>query len=515
MRAKNAKRLRINALLLLLLAFTGTSHAGVPKYVPEQFQGFFRQYVDNRSITEKALNAIGFTNEDVGRSFALVAGVSHYRMNGRAGKLDAARADVEQLAAYLINREFFDEVVVLLDEDVTEANLSYFLERYFPKQLQAFPGSRFLFAYSGHGTTRPDGHGFLLTSDATGFDDFMEHGIDLSVVRAMLNADVYSGHFVLVLVNACYASDLHGRVSFGDTPYWPKLEGAHVITAGGSNEQTWADPSLGPGSIFFETLLAGLNGRADRLPQDGIVTEKEIETYLIGTIKQFTDEHQNPYASDLRPERSRGGFFFLDQERMVERKVLGPWDPRRLWSFGGDQQAALERAPRVQPARQPTKCEQCPRMEGLPAGSFKDIAIPKPFALGKYEVTPDEWDACVKDGGCTGYESHRPSWTVGDQSPGISVSKDGARAYVAWLNGKTGQHYRLPSAAEWKYALARARAGRASSWGFGAWIPDDVNHSWEWLEEEDPLAGRDVDSIILGRILGGLQLRFRVALTLR
>ena len=33
------------------------------------------------------------------------------------------------------------------------------------------------------------------------------------------------------------------------------------------------------------------------------------------------------------------------------------------------------------------------------------MTIPKPFAVGKYEVTFAEWDACVADGGCGG---HRP-----------------------------------------------------------------------------------------------------------
>jgi lysozyme len=273
-------------MLLPLLGLTNVARADAPADVPEQYRSFFRHYVDNRSFTEKALNTIGFSKEDVGRSLALLAGVSRYaKMKGTAANLAPARADIEKLAAYLVQREFFDEVVVLLDDAVSDANLSFFLERYFPQRLSEVPKSRFLFAYSGHGTTRPDGRGYLLTTDALDLDD-IRNSINLRKIRAMLDEVVYNGHFVLVLVNACYAADLHGRRGFGEGRYWPKLEGAHVITAGGTGEPTWHDPSLGAGSIFFETLLAGLDGRAD-YNGEGIISFKELDAYLTDKIKQI------------------------------------------------------------------------------------------------------------------------------------------------------------------------------------------------------------------------------------
>ena len=75
-------------------------------------------------------------------------------------------------------------------------------------------------------------------------------------------------------------------------------------------------------------------------------------------------------------------------------------------------------------------CPSCPEMVIVPAGSFtmgspaseegRDddegpqhrVTISEPFAVGKYEVTFEEWDACVRDGGC----SHRPD--VNDWGPG-------------------------------------------------------------------------------------------------
>src|SRR5262245_3845612 len=38
------------------------------------------------------------------------------------------------------------------------------------------------------------------------------------------------------------------------------------------------------------------------------------------------------------------------------------------------------------------------------------VTIGKPFAVGKYAVTFDEWDACVGDGGCKGYKLGDEGW---------------------------------------------------------------------------------------------------------
>ena len=124
-------------------------------------------------------------------------------------------------------------------------------------------------------------------------------------------------------------------------------------------------------------------------------------------------------------------------------------------------------------------CPVCPEMVVVPAGSFRmgcvsgqdcfdaekpvhRVTIAAPFAVGKYEVTFDEWDACVADGGCSGY---RPEdiWGRG-RRPVIHMNLNDAQAYVLWVSKKTGKPYRLLSEAEWEYA-ARAGSETAYSWG--------------------------------------------------
>ena len=129
-------------------------------------------------------------------------------------------------------------------------------------------------------------------------------------------------------------------------------------------------------------------------------------------------------------------------------------------------------------------CPSCPEMVVVPSGSFMmgspasepernddegplhRVTIPAPFAVGKYEVTFAEWDACVFDGGCGGYRPIDRGWGR-DRRPVINVSWDDAKKYVSWLSGKTGKAYRMLSESEWEYV---ARAGTTTAYHTGSVI---------------------------------------------
>ncbi len=73
------------------------------------------------------------------------------------------------------------------------------------------------------------------------------------------------------------------------------------------------------------------------------------------------------------------------------------------------------------------------------------------FYIGKYEVTQKEWEAVV---------GHSPSNFKGANRPTENVSWSDVQKFIKKLNAQSGEHYRLPTEAEWEYA---ARGGSKSS----------------------------------------------------
>ena len=122
-------------------------------------------------------------------------------------------------------------------------------------------------------------------------------------------------------------------------------------------------------------------------------------------------------------------------------------------------------------------CDECPELVVVPSGTYKmgskrgnsdekpvrDVRIGYPLAVGVFEVTFGEWDACVSEGGCGGYRPDDEGWGRGPR-PVVNVSWDDAQAYVGWLSEKTGQAYRLLSESEWEYV---ARAGTRTGYWWG------------------------------------------------
>lgn len=120
----------------------------------------------------------------------------------------------------------------------------------------------------------------------------------------------------------------------------------------------------------------------------------------------------------------------------------------------------------------------CPAMVTVPAGAFSmgspngigerrehpahPVTISTAFAVGRFEVTFEEWDHCVTARSCPA-DVNTMGWGRGRQ-PVINVSWDDAHLYTAWLSRMTGRRYRLLTEAEWEYV---ARAGASTNYHFG------------------------------------------------
>jgi formylglycine-generating enzyme required for sulfatase activity len=155
-----------------------------------------------------------------------------------------------------------------------------------------------------------------------------------------------------------------------------------------------------------------------------------------------------------------------------------------------------------------------PLMRVLPIGSFvmgsaqnesgraanegpqRELKVSKGLALGSSEITVAQFAAFVA---ATGYQSDAEQqgdsiiyeettgrmtrakgvdWRAdyvgkiaADNAPVLHVSFQDANAYARWLSSVTGQRYRLPSEAEFEYAL---RAGSKSAYWWGAKSPEEI-----------------------------------------
>lgn len=186
------------------------------------------------------------------------------------------------------------------------------------------------------------------------------------------------------------------------------------------------------------------------------------------------------------------GAFTLSAKELPEvatRRMLPP-GPNLTWGPVGTA-STTDATPGEQyaPGQMIQDCPSCPAMVVVPPGSFMMGSAPteegrsanegplhrvtfkRAFAVGKHEVTFDEWNACVDDGGCA-YKPGDQGWGQG-RRPVIAVDFYDAQRYVGWLSRKTGHKYFLPSESEWEYA---ARAGTETPWNTGdAIITDDAN----------------------------------------
>ena len=151
------------------------------------------------------------------------------------------------------------------------------------------------------------------------------------------------------------------------------------------------------------------------------------------------------------------------------------------------------------------ECRNCPELVVIPPGSFmmgspadepdrRDnerqhrVTIARAYAIGKTEVTWDQWEACVRDRWCDGVGVEHALTTNEDGSlnksfvdwgrgtrPVVGPSWFDAQIFVGWLNWKTDEDdaYRLPSEAEWEYA---ARAGTTTAYHWGAKLDHDYGN---------------------------------------
>lgn len=413
-------------------------------------------------------------------------------------------------------------------------------------------GDTALVFYAGHGI-QADGKNYLIPANAdveTEADLEPEALTSKRFLTAMSDAGV---GLSMMILDACRDNPLPKRkrsaargLAVVSVPQG--ASGTAVLYSAGPG-QTAEDGDIGGNGVFTGALLKALD-------KPGLTIEQVFKE-TVKAVSRKTNKRQKPWIN-----ASLSGNFYFKSRTAQTPTVSTPaptvavdkeamfWDTIKHSTDAADFEAYLEQYPKgafaalarvkvkkyekqqvavVTPSGRKAvqytvgntlrDCLDCPEMVVIPAGSFRmgnlggggdddekpvhTVTIPKPFAIGKFEVTQDEWRSIM---------GSNPSFFKGGRNPVGDISWQDAKQYVRKLSAKTGKEYRLLSEAEWEY-MARAGSSTKYPWGddmgsgkavcngcgsrwdnkgsapVGSFQPnafgvyDTVGNVWEWVED--------------------------------
>lgn len=250
--------------------------------------------------------------------------------------------------------------------------------------------------------------------------------------------------------------------------------GLAVKEATAGAQQPWTSSSPIKGEFYFAGRTIGVETKqgaapaAPATPDPALAAWNEAEdTTSASVLEAFIARFGDSFYAELAKAK------LADLKKEAKTKVAVVVPPKPV--------VAREH----KPGETFKDCDDCPEMVVVPAGSFlmgaspqRRVEIDYDFAVGKYEVTVAEWNACVKDGACSKAQptsrSHRPM---------TFVFRDDIDKFLSWLRGKSSKNYRLLSEAEWEYA---ARANSTSPYFFGE---DEIDkYAWHTFNTgSDPM----------------------------
>ena len=309
---------------------------------------FFVHYApDDKKPDARVAKSLQLNSGELARSIAVVVGISNY--DNKDYNVPAAHVDIVNLTSFLVDRQQFDEVIVLEDKNATTDNIRYFLRKYAIDRTAFYQGKvRFLFAYSGHGVqiqffgdgkqaaSRTPSVGLALAAavDENDYDNIY----GLNELSALFNDLAKNTYHFLALINACFGGDVFSMQLAGGNPDDLTERGAHAITAGPDDKEVYSTAN-NQGSLFFRTIIDGVDsGDADKdalqatiNPQDstsdisGVVRLGQLSGYVITQITKVLKSGQasptelqgnlHPWVGPVEPfnVRANGGFFFFQR----------------------------------------------------------------------------------------------------------------------------------------------------------------------------------------------------------
>jgi hypothetical protein len=247
------------------------------------------------------------------KKYALIVGINTY-----SGKnippLRYAVRDAEELYKVVIDPRrggFPLESVALLTDSSgtppTAANIGRSLTKI---RTSAREEDLVLVFFSGHGYEEA-GRAYLLPQgadlDALDFTAIERDAFVREIDKIVANR-------VIVILDACHAGGISrggkgaGRDAALSDRYYGQFTGSRgraFIASCGGGQLSWEDEEAGHG-VFTSSLVRGLSGGADRLPEDGVVTLVELQRFLESDVTDWAKRHGKTQQPQVNLESAYG-----------------------------------------------------------------------------------------------------------------------------------------------------------------------------------------------------------------
>ena len=219
----------------------------------------------------------------------------------------------------------------------------------------------------------------------------------------------------------------------------------------------------------FENLIKAIEFSQHRNPEPKL---RELDLLLFGTKLQKFDFEVvtvNTSGREVKRDQSFAEYFSEDLSNGVTLDMVAILGGQFLM---GMEESEIERLVKKF------------NWDGYRREKPQHSVTVKPFFMGKFPVTQAQWRAVANLSEIERSLEADPSNFKGDKRPVEGVSWDEAVEFCKRLSRKTGREYRLPSEAEWEYAI---RAGTNTSFHFGETITSELaNYPGSFTYADEP-----------------------------